>query len=141
MEVAVDASGQWVMNSFDAALRENLPGALPIALPGALDAALEAALAPILQALQPLAKLSRMVTIMHNQNCATGDEVLEIVLLPSGQDPTKPPHNLPALDSPRAIRDLSAANRDMYYQGYYPGGHARVDKRIELICIAIGSRL
>lgn len=83
---------------------------------------------------------------MQNWNHASSggkDAPLEIVLLPNGQDPTRPPvginhyclfpiteniqHNLPALTSVRALDQLGHVLRDQYHAAYYPNPPAPDD--------------
>jgi len=74
-----------------------------------------------------------------NRSRGSGREArLEVVPFESGDDPTTAPvcvhhtflpeawlkcfpqHNLPPLSTVRAVQNLAAAPRDLYFQGYYP---------------------
>jgi len=66
--------------------------------------------------------------------------VLEVVPFKNGDDPTKPPHNLPALSTVKAANKLGTAHRDSYYQGYYHDQPREpASKRIGAILQAIGA--
>lgn len=48
-------------------------------------------------------------------------------------------HNLPALDSRRRVTTLAVADRDAYFDGYYPGQHRpMVAERTRRILLAVG---
>jgi hypothetical protein len=77
---------------------------------------------------------------MWNRGAGSGrDAVLEVVLFPGGDDPTREPvsqtiyflitqpfknisqHNLPPLLTRRAVETLRSEARNQYWLGYHPG--------------------
>ncbi|EKM79717.1 hypothetical protein AGABI1DRAFT_127403 [Agaricus bisporus var. burnettii JB137-S8] len=68
------------------------------------------------------------------------DAAFEIVPFRDGSYPTLPPHSLPALTSPTIVRNLSLAELELYYRGYYAGVLPQAGELISLIFSAIGRR-
>jgi len=67
------------------------------------------------------AQIRRMAAITWNRSRGSGREArLEVVPFESGDDPTTAPHNLPPLSTVKAVQNLAAAPRDLYFEGYYP---------------------
>ncbi|KAG9220181.1 hypothetical protein CCMSSC00406_0007124 [Pleurotus cornucopiae] len=69
------------------------------------------------------------------------DALLEVVPFANGDDPTLPPHSLPAITSVRAIGQLTVNDRDKYfdkYRGRRGGQRPNVSERRKEIARAIG---
>ncbi|KAF8055575.1 hypothetical protein FPV67DRAFT_1540981 [Lyophyllum atratum] len=86
----------------------------------------------------------------YNITCATGNtDPLEVVPFINGDDPTIPPHNLPPLTSPGAIRALDDNALRSYYDGYHrrlegaprppPMPRTAAERRLAIF-VAVGSR-
>jgi len=84
------------------------------------------------------AQIRRMAAITWNRSRGSGREArLEVVPFESGDDPTT--HGLPLLSTVKAVQNLAAASRDLYFEGYYPDiPLPPVPDRIPRILAALG---
>ncbi|EKM76012.1 hypothetical protein AGABI1DRAFT_94471 [Agaricus bisporus var. burnettii JB137-S8] len=122
-------------------------------VPAWFEAALQHAFAPLQTQLDDLCgkvddlqlegskTVPLLILQMMNRSAGNGDDAaLEIVPFRDGSYPTLPFHSLPALTSPTIIRNLSLAELEQYYRGYYAGVLPQAGELISLIFSAIGRK-
>ncbi|KAF5384383.1 hypothetical protein D9615_003137 [Tricholomella constricta] len=108
--------------------------------PAWFQAAFNRAIEPIkIELRRELGKTMRICALSYNETCGTGDAAtLYVVPFENGEYPTEPPHNLPALTSPKIVRELNVNEANSYYKGYGLPGWPPLEHRIAKILHAIG---